>query len=405
MLSLFSKPCRYNNRGSKRDSQRIKRERLQTIHMIYVDHAATTPISSVARNAMLSFLSDDFGNPSTLYSLARKPRQAIENARESIASAIGASPEEIFFTSGGTEADNWALKGIAYNKSKGKEIITSSIEHHAIINTCKSLEQNGHKTIVISVDNKGIIRSDELRQSFSKETILLSVMMANNEIGTIEPIRELADISHSHGVPIHTDAVQAIGHIPIDVNSLQVDMLSASAHKFNGPKGVGFLYVRKGIELLPLINGGSQERNMRAGTENVPGIVGMAAALSEHVARLKKEMDYLESLRDELIAVIHAYGLNCRINGSENHIPGSLSLSFQGEEGERLLYRLSLKGIYVATGAACDSIHTSLSHVIQSIGVPDDYAYGTIRITMGTENTKEEMQEIAKQLKQIIAQR
>jgi len=369
---------------------------------IYADHAATTALSQTAKEAMEPFLQAAYGNPSTLYSLARDPRKAVAHSREVIAATIHADPSEIFFTSGGTEADNWALKGTAFQHDRGKSMITSAIEHHAILNSCAALERMGYSVDVLPVDEAGIVKANALKSALTDNTVLVSVMLANNEIGTIEPIAELAHIAHQAGVLFHTDAVQAIGHIPVDVNVLQVDMLSASAHKFNGPKGAGFLYIRNGVHLVPLLDGGGQERGMRAGTENVAGIVGMAAALQEHMEHLTQETEYLNELSSRLIDQLKLKGLDFRMNGSPNRIPGSLSLSFKGADGEMLLHRLDLMGTAVATGSACNSKDTVLSHVIRAISVPQEYAYGTIRITLGTDNTPEQMDRIAQQIATIL---
>ena len=373
--------------------------------MIYADHAATTALSATAREAMQPWHQAQFGNPSTLYSLAREPRRAVLAAREGIAGAIGALPEEIFFTSGGTEADNWALKGTAFRYAHGKRIITSAIEHHAVLSSCASLQRMGYPVSLLPVDRAGIVSVDELSTAISSDTVLVSVMLANNEIGTIEPISQLAEAAHTHGLLFHTDAVQAIGHIPVNVNKLQVDMLSASAHKFNGPKGVGFLYVRAGSELLPLIDGGGQERGLRAGTENVAGIVGMAAALQEHIRHIDEEAVFLNSLTQFLVNMLHETRLDFITNGSDHRIPGSLSLSFRNADGEMLLHRLDLMGTCVATGSACNSKETEVSHVIQAIQVPDDYRNGTIRITLGMDNTQEQMAMIVGQIVKILENR
>ena len=370
--------------------------------LIYADHAATTALSPTAREAMEPFLDAAYGNPSTLYSLAREPRKAVAHSREIIATAINADPAEIFFTSGGTEADNWAIKGIAFQNTTRKEIITSAIEHHAVLNTCSSLLRMGYHIQTLPVDTEALVHEDVLVGALTSDTVLVSVMLANNEIGTIEPVRKLADITHRAGVLFHTDAVQAIGHIPVSVNALGVDMLSASAHKFNGPKGIGFLYVRKGTCILPLMDGGGQENGMRAGTENVAGIVGMAVALQEHIDQLVQEASYLQGLANTLITQLKQYQLHFRINGSAYRIPGSLSLSFKDTDGEMLLHRLDLMGTAVATGSACNSKETELSHVIKAIQVPEDYANGTIRITLGMDNTEDQMYTIASQIHRII---
>ena len=370
--------------------------------LIYADHAATTALSPTAREAMEPFLGTFYGNPSTLYSLARDPRKAIAQSREVIAAAIHANPSEIFFTSGGTEADNWALKGTVFQHEQGTGIITSAIEHHAILNSCAALERMGYSINTLPVDNEGVVHADALRSTLASNTVLVSVMLANNEIGTLEPVAELANLAHQTGVLFHTDAVQAIGHIPVDVKALQVDMLSASAHKFNGPKGIGFLYVRNGVELVPLLDGGGQEGGMRAGTENVAGIVGMATALQEHMEHMAQENRYLNELSGKLIDLLKHKGLDFRINGSHNRIPGSLSLSFKAADGEMLLHRLDLMGTAVATGSACDSKDAVLSHVIREISVPPEYAHGTIRVTLGMDNTAEHVERIAQQITSIL---
>ena len=363
--------------------------------LIYADHAATTALSPMAREAMEPFLQVDYGNPSTLYSLAREPRKAVAHSREMIAAAIHADPSEIFFTSGGTESDNWAIKGAAFQHALSKRIIISAIEHHAVLNTCAALNRMGYHVDTLPVSAEGIVSGDALKDALAPETMIVSIMLANNEIGTIEPVQALAEIAHHSGAVFHTDAVQSVGHIPVDVTELGVDMLSASAHKFNGPKGIGFLYVRKGVSLLPLLDGGGQESGMRAGTENVAAIVGMATALQEHVEHLADEVAYLNGLSELLINQLKRYNLNFIVNGSSNRIPGSLSLSFKGADGEMLLHRLDLMGIAIATGSACNSKDTILSHVIQAIGVPEAYANGTIRITLGMDNTEEQVDQIA----------
>lgn len=370
--------------------------------MIYADHAATTALSPIAYEAMLPWLQDKYGNPSTLYRLARDPRKAVAQAREIVAAAINADPSEIFFTSGGTEADNWALKGAAFQHERGKGIITSAIEHHAILNSSIALERMGYHIDTLQVDQEGVVHADTLQSALSNNIALVSVMLANNEIGTIEPIAELTQIAHQAGVLFHTDAVQAVGHIPVDVKRLQVDMLSASAHKFNGPKGIGFLYIRKDINIVPLLDGGGQEHGMRAGTENVAGIVGMATALQEHVEHMTQEIEYLNDLSDRLIDQLNQKELDFRINGSRNRVPGSLSLSFKETDGEMLLHRLDLMGTAVATGSACNSKEIILSHVIQAISVPQEYAHGTIRVTLGMDNTSEQVDRIAQQIASIL---
>ena len=374
--------------------------------MIYADHAATTAMSSVAYEAMLPWLQNKYGNPSTLYSFAREPRKAVASARETRAACIGARPEEIYFTSGGTEADNWALIGTAFwEPDRCGHIITSSIEHHAILHTCDFLKRMGYDVDLLPVNQQGLIMGETLKGYLRNETLLVSIMLANNEIGTIEPIKELAEIAHRHGCLFHTDAVQAVGHILIDVNNLGVDMLSASAHKFNGPKGIGFLYIRDGVTTESLLHGGVQENGQRAGTENVAGIVGMAVALQEHIERIEQETTYLQKLTDLLLQALRNAGLDFVVNGGDNRIPGSLSLSFRGVDGETLLHRLDLLGTAVATGSACDSKSTALSHVIRAIGVPDAYAHGTIRITLGMDNSIEQVSVLVEQISRILDNR
>ena len=368
---------------------------------IYADHAATTALSPAALSAMRPWLQDQYGNPSTLYSFARKPRKAIAAAREKIAACIGSKPEEIFFTSGGTESDNWALVGTALKNGHGG-IITDVIEHHAVLRSCAFLKRLGFDVTCLPVDGCGRVDAATLEDALRDDTLLVSIMLANNEIGTIEPIHSLASAAHRHGVRFHTDAVQAVGHMPIDVGELGVDMLSASAHKFNGPKGIGFLYIRSGTEIEPLLHGGSQENGMRAGTENVASIVGMAEALREHHARLEEDATYLKGLSDTLLEALRAKNLDFIVNGSTERIPGNLSLSFRDTDGEVLLHRLDLMGTAVATGSACDSKKSVLSHVIEAIAVPEAYAHGTIRITPGTENTAEQMLTIAGQIARIL---
>lgn len=369
---------------------------------IYADHAATTALSPAAFAAMQPWLQEKYGNPSTLYGLAREPRKALAAARETIAHCIGATSDEIFFTSGGSEADNWALKGAAFLQTAGKRIVTSAIEHHAILHSCASLERMGYQITTLPVDGEGVLKPEMLIKNLSEDVILVSVMLANNEIGTIEPVAELTKVAHQCGCLFHTDAVQGVGHIPINVKTLGVDFLSASAHKFNGPKGIGFLYIKQGVEILPLIDGGGQEHNMRAGTENLAGIVGMATALKEHTDHMEAESKYLNGLAERLIAGLMASNLDFKINGSEYRIPGNLSLSFRGIDGEVLLHRLDLMGTCIATGSACNSEETVLSHVIQAIKVPKEYAHGTIRITFGMDNDAEQVDRIVQQLVRIL---
>ena len=371
---------------------------------IYADHAATTALSPAAYEAMLPWLQEEYGNPSTLYSLAREPRKAVASARQAIADCIGAKPDEIFFTSGGTEADNWALTGVAFRQPDFKcEIISSCIEHHAILHTCDFLKHLGYGITLLPVDKRGVVSPETLEQYIQDTTSLVSIMFANNEIGSVQPIRELAEIAHQHGCLFHTDAVQGIGHIPIDVQALGVDMLSASAHKFNGPKGSGFLYVRDGVSIESFMHGGAQEKGKRAGTENVAGIIGMAEALREHQEHMAEETEYVKRLAKTLLADLRKTDLDFLVNGSENRVPGSLSLSFRGIDGEALMHRLDFKGSEVSTGSACDSMRTILSHVLRAIAVPEEYAYGTIRVTLGMDNTTDQMHTLAEQIYDITS--
>lgn len=370
---------------------------------IYADHAATTQLSESALAAMMPYLQEKFTNPSTLYSSARAPRKALIDAREMVATAIGSFGNEIFFTSGGTEADNWAIKNVLFSGGENrKKIITSCIEHHAILNSCKVMEELGYQVIYLPVNKEGIISSDILEKEIGNDTALVSIMFANNEIGTIQNIKELALISHRYGALFHTDAVQAVGHIEIDVKELDVDMLSASAHKFNGPKGVGFLYIKNGVEISSFITGGMQESGKRAGTEDIASIVGMSVALKENVSSMKKNGKYLSMLEQMFIDELKKTNIDFIINGSSHKNPGNISLSIADVEGEVLLHRLDLKGIEVATGSACDSVNTQISHVIRAIGVPKRYAKGTIRISLGIDNTIEDILFIVQELSNIV---
>lgn len=371
------------------------------IQYIYADNAATTRLDKDALAAMLPWLQNEFGNASQPYSFARGPKNAIANARATIATCIGAEPEDIFFTSGGTESDNWAIKG-TIEPSKKHLTITSQIEHHAVLNTCRSLERFKHPVIYLPVDTSGILQPTELSNSISENTNLVTVMMVNNEIGTIEPIKDLAEISHRHGALFHTDAVQAVGHIPINVKELGVDMLSASAHKFNGPKGIGFLYVRKGTQLQPILDGGAQEMQMRAGTENIASIVGMAMALKKNCDEMEKASKQLYEMEQLFLGVLNDAGVDFIRNGAEDHVPGNVNISIRGVSGEMLLHRLDLKGILISTGSACDSVNTQISHVIKAIGVPQEYANGTIRVSFGRDNKKEDAVEVAKAILSIV---
>lgn len=370
---------------------------------IYADNAATTKLDSEAFEAMLPWLSEEYGNASQPYSFARKPKKAIAEARTVIAACINASPDEIFFTSGGTESNNWAIKGSAFSDVDKRATITSKIEHPSLLNACKRIETLGYPVAYLPVDGQGVALPSTLDEFMSNRTRLVSIMLANNEIGTIEPIQKLAAIAHEYGALFHTDAVQAVGHVPVDVKLLGVDMLSASAHKFNGPKGVGFLYIKKGTGIVPFSDGGAQELGMRAGTENVAAIVGMAVALKKNVDCICANAKHLCSLEDAFIDALSVAKIDYLRNGADDHIPGSISLSIRGDDGERLLHRLDLMGIYVSTGSACDSKNTQISHVLQAISLDEDYARGTIRISLGKNNTLYDAEQIASALCKILA--
>ena len=368
---------------------------------IYADNAATTKLDSDALNEMLPWLQDEYGNASQPYAFARKPKKALLEARATIASCIGAQPEEIYFTSGGTESNNWAIKGMLQYDDR-RATITSQIEHHAILHACKSIERLGYPVTYLPVDDDGIIFPEMLSSFITDATRLVSVMLVNNEIGTVEPIFELAQIAHSHGAVFHTDAVQAVGHIAINVKELGVDMLSASAHKFNGPKGIGFLYIKSGTKIFPYADGGAQEHGMRAGTENIASVVGMAAALKKNCIHMTQVQNRLHMLEDKFLDVLRLSGVDYIRNGSTNHVPGNVNVSIRNASGEMLLHRLDLKGIAVSTGSACDSVNTQISHVIQAIRVPEEYAQGTIRVSFGRDNEESDAVEIAKAIVDIL---
>lgn len=379
------------------------------IQMIYVDNAATTKLDIDAFEAMKPYLLEDYGNASQSYSFSKKSRSALKEARTVIAQCINAEPEEIFFTSGGTESDNWAIKEFGLI-DEPKYIFTSTIEHKAILNACRHMERKGIKIGYIPVDDVGVLRLDELEKQLRERkrsdsiggSTLVSIMLANNEIGTIEPIKEIAEIVHRYGAIVHTDAVQAVGHISIDVKEMKIDMLSASAHKFNGPKGIGFLYVKNGINIRPHNDGGFQEQGMRAGTENVGAIVGMAKALRKNIVELKNNQNKLLQLEKIIEGGLLAENIKYVRNGSQEHIPGNMSLSFKGYEGEVLLHRLDLMNICVSTGSACDSEKTHISHVLKAICLEDELAMGTIRISLGKDNNEDEAKRIVEALAKIL---
>lgn len=369
--------------------------------MIYADNAATTQLDSDAFEIMKQYLIEDYANASQPYSFSRGAKKALKEARITIAECIGALPEEIYFTSGGTESDNWAIKGLMEDRD-GKITLTSDIEHHAVLNACKTLSRLGYPVTYLPVDKQGVVLPETLNKVITDETKLVSIMMANNEIGTVEPIRELVEITHAHGALFHTDAVQVVGHIPINVKKLDIDMLSASGHKFNGPKGIGFLYVKKGICINPYADGGAQEKGMRAGTENVAAIVAMATALKKNCSFMLEATEKLHSMEKIFIRTLNAAKVDYIRNGGKEHIPGNISISIKGMNGEMLLHRLDLKGICISTGSACDSVNTEISHVIKAIGTPMDYAEGTIRISFGSRNTVNEAEIIAENIVDIV---
>ena len=369
---------------------------------IYADNAATTKLDPEAFEAMKPWLLEEYGNASQPYSFARKPKKALAEARATIAACINALPEEIFFTSGGTESDNWAIKGSAFSDPEHRATITSAFEHHAVLHSCAAIERLGYPVAYLSPTREGQITPANLESVITDNTRLVSIMFANNEIGSIQPIKELCAVAHAHGALFHTDAVQAVGHIKIDVKELGVDMLSASAHKFNGPKGIGFLYIREGVELSPYADGGAQERNFRAGTENIASIVGMATALKRNCSYLDQNRADILSLEKQLFQGLNELGIEYIRNGGSNTLPGLISISFPHKDGEAILHRLDLMGITVSTGAACDSVNTEISHVLQSIKLQEEAAKGTIRISFGKENTVIDVQTIVAELKRML---
>ncbi len=371
---------------------------------VYLDNSATTKTDEEVVKAMFPYLSDNYGNPSSIYSIGQTARKAVEESRETVASILNCSPNEIYFTSGGSESDNTIIKGIAYSyKNKGNHIITSKIEHPAVLETCKQLEKEGFEVSYINVDANGIVDLKELEEAITPSTILISIMFANNEIGTIEPIKEIGQIAKSHGVIFHTDAVQAVGSINIDVQDMNIDSLSLSAHKFYGPKGVGALYVRKGVKFTKYINGGHQEKNKRAGTENVAGIVGLAKALEISHKDMEKHNKQIKELRDYYVQEVKQKIPYIKINGDlEKRLPGNSNISFRFIEGESLLLNLDLKGICASSGSACTSGSLDPSHVLLAIGLPHEIAHGSLRISIGKYNTKEEIEYTVSCLTEIV---
>ena len=372
---------------------------------IYLDNAATTKTRPEVVEAMLPYFTEFYGNPSSIYSFSDEPKKAVANGREIIAKSIGAKTNELYFTGGGSESDNWALKATAEAyKSKGNHIITSKIEHHAILHTCEWLEKHGFEVTYIDVDENGVLKLDELKKAIRPTSILISVMFANNEIGTIQPIKEIGEIAKEHGILFHTDAVQAYGHVPINVDELNIDMMSASGHKINGPKGIGFLYIRTGVKIRSFIHGGAQERKRRAGTENVPGIVGFGKAAEIAAANMEERIKYESELRDYLMDRVIAEIPYARINGRrENRLPNNANFSFQFIEGESMLIMLDDKGICGSSGSACTSGSLDPSHVLLAIGLPHEIAHGSLRLTLSEETTKEDIDYTVDSLKAIVA--
>ncbi len=391
--------------------------------MIYLDHAATTPVAAEVLDAMLPWFSGDYANPGGIYQGGVKARNAVNKAREQVAALLGAEAGEIYFTAGGTEADNWALRAVAESfADKGRHIITTRIEHHAVLHTCAYLEQKGYEITYLDADTDGLVHAETVERAIRPDTILISVMAANNEIGTIQPIAEMGALAARRGILFHTDAVQAVGQVPIDVKHMKIDLLSAGAHKIYGPKGVGCLYIRKGIKIGPLLHGGSQERSRRAGTENVPGIVGFGAAaalagrrLAEEqavsdsvednliVGNLPGDMGKVRILRDHMIRRLEAEIPGCRLNGHRaKRLPGNVNISFDGVEGESLLIRLDMAGICASAGSACTSGSLDPSHVLLAIGLTTEQARGAIRFTLGVENTQEEIDRTVETVKHTV---
>lgn len=372
--------------------------------VIYLDNAATTKTAPEVVEAMLPYFTENYGNPSSVYSFASKNKDAVNEQRQIIADALGVNSNEIYFTAGGSESDNWALKATAEAyASKGKHIITTKIEHHAILHTAEYLEKKGCEVTYLDVDENGVVKIDELKKAIRPETILISIMFANNEIGTIQPIKEIGEIAHEHGILFHTDAVQAFGHVPINADECHIDMLSASGHKLNGPKGIGFLYIRKGVKIRSFIHGGSQERKRRAGTENVPGIIGLGTATKRAVETMQERMEKEAQIRDYLISRVMAEIPYTKLNGHPtDRLSNNANFSFRFVEGESLLIMLDMKGICGSSGSACTSGSLDPSHVLLAIGLPHEIAHGSLRLTLNEEITKEDIDYVVDSLKEII---
>ena len=373
--------------------------------IIYMDHSATTYVRKEVVTAMIPYFTEHFGNPSSIYGIARESKRAVDAARAQVAKALGADPEEIYFTSGGSESDNWALKGVAYaNRKRGNHIITTQIEHHAVLHTCQFLEKGGFDVTYLPVDKYGLVDPAALEAAITDKTILVSIMYANNEIGTIEPIAELGAIARARKVYFHTDAVQAIGNVPIDVKAQNIDMLSLSAHKFYGPKGVGALYIRKGVRIENLIHGGGQERKRRAGTENLAGIVGMGKSIELATADIAGHNEKIRAMRDRLIKTVLVEIPHTRLNGHpEKRLPGNFNVSFEFIEGESMLLWLDDEGICASTGSACTSGSLEPSHVLLATGVPVEVSHGSLRLTLGDANTEQDVDTVLAVLPKVVS--
>lgn len=375
-----------------------------TDHIIYMDNAATTATRPEVLEAMLPYFTRHYGNPSSIHSVGRDARRAVEKARQQVAAALGAQPREIYFTAGGSESDNWAIRCASRAlAAKGKHIITSQIEHHAVLHTCQYMEKQGYEVTYLPVDENGLVRVEDVKKAIRPDTVLITIMAANNEIGTIEPIREIGKVAHEAGVLFHTDAVQAVGAMPIDVNDWNVDMLSLSGHKFHAPKGIGALYIRKGVKISNLIFGGAQERGLRAGTENLPGIVGLGAAIELAVSELPEYTRRLTALRDRLIDGILQSIPDVRLNGHRTQrLPGNVNVSVRYVEGEALLMRLDLAGVEASSGSACTSGSLDPSHVLLAIGLPHEIAHGSLRLSLGSDTTEADVDYVLQTLPGIV---
>jgi cysteine desulfurase len=386
---------------SIRKKERVK---MSVNRRIYMDHAATTYTKKEVLEEMIPFFTENFGNPSSIHKFGRDVRKQVDNAREQVAKALGALPEEIYFTAGGSESDNWAVKGTAYaNKSKGNHIITTNIEHHELINTCEYLEKEGFEVTYLPVDEYGLVSVEDVKNAITDKTILITIMYANNEIGTIQPIEEIGRLAKEKGIYFHTDAVQAVGSVKIDVKEQNIDMLSLSAHKFYGPKGIGALYVRKGVKLINLVHGGAQERGRRAGTENVPAIIGLGKAIELATSNLEEQSKRIMALRDKLIKAVMEKIPYTRLNGHPvKRLPGNANFSFQYIEGEALLLNLDMKGIAGSSGSACTSGSLDPSHVLLAIGLPHEIAHGSLRLSLGAVNSDEDIDYVLEVLPEIV---